>query len=64
MPNFCATSIPWTVSSAGVVLDGNTIPYNLSLPNASKARYAASVESIPPLRPRTIPSVFDSSTFD
>ena len=39
-------------------------PKTLSFPTASQARYAIKVESIPPLKPTTIPSVLDSETFD
>lgn len=54
--------MPCSVSSAGVVADGKTSPNTFSFPKASQARYAESVESIPPLKPTTIPSVFDSLT--
>ena len=64
IPKFSAILMPWSVSSVGVVADGSTSPNTFSFPNASQARYAESVESIPPLKPTTIPLVFDSLTLD
>ena len=52
------------LSSVGVVVDGNVIPNRFSFPTASQERYAARLESIPPLKPMTIPSVLDSEIFD
>lgn len=63
IPNFWAISTPWILSSVGVVVDGIIIPNTLSLPKASHAKCATSVESIPPLKPIIIPLLFDSSSF-
>ena len=55
-------SVPWILSSVGVVVDGITIPNTFSLPTASVAKYAVNVESIPPLNPTTSPFALASDT--